>query len=109
MALRRTSSFTGSEVQPDSRSWPMVAGRDDMGARLPSPHMELSGRWRAAEADEHLRRRYAEDGFDDAGWEPIEVPGHGRSTTAFAHTDGPLLYRRRFESPRQPEGARSWL
>ena len=26
MALRRSSSFTGTEVQPDSRSWPTVAG-----------------------------------------------------------------------------------
>ena len=71
--------------------------------------MELSGTWRAAEADEHLRRRYAEPGFDDAGWEPIEVPGHWRSTPAFSSSDGPLLFRRGFHAESVPDGTRSWL
>jgi beta-mannosidase len=71
--------------------------------------MDLSGTWRAAVADEDLRRTWHDDAFDDASWEAIEVPGHWRSTPAFADTDGALLYRRSFEAPPPSEGSRSWL
>ncbi|MGV3758589.1 MAG: glycoside hydrolase family 2 protein, partial [Actinomycetota bacterium] len=71
--------------------------------------MELTGTWRAAPADEDLRRSWHDDAFDDSGWEAIEVPGHWRSAPAFADLDGPLLYRRSFESPAPAEGRRSWL
>src|SRR4051794_37110599 len=55
--------------------------------------------WRAAAADEELRRRSPDDGFDDAGWDPIAVPSHWRSHAAFAGHDGPVLYRTRFDTP----------
>ena len=71
--------------------------------------MELTGAWRAAVADDDLRRVWHDDDFDDAGWEGIEVPAHWRSTAPFAHTDGPLLYRHTFGGDRPPEGRRSWL
>ncbi|HZQ88081.1 MAG TPA: hypothetical protein VFA83_24750 [Acidimicrobiales bacterium] len=71
--------------------------------------MELGGTWRAAPADEALRRSFALPEFDDAGWEALPVPGHWRSTPAFAASDGPLLYRRRFESPPPGAGDRAWL
>lgn len=71
--------------------------------------MDLTGTWRAAVAGEELRREYPDPAFDDSGWESIEVPGHWRSTAAFAANDGPLLYRRAFESPRTAEGRRWWL
>jgi len=71
--------------------------------------MELTGTWRAAVADEDLRRQFHEDDFDDGSWEPVEVPGHWRSTPAFADADGPLLYRRDFEVAAPGEGRRSWL
>lgn len=71
--------------------------------------MELTGTWRAAIADEDLRRSWHDDGFDDEAWEPVEVPGHWRSTPAFADSDGPLLYRRRFEAAAPAEGRRRWL
>ena len=58
--------------------------------------MELTGTWRAAVADDDLRRTWQDDDFDDGAWEAVEVPGHWRSTPAFADTDGPLLYRRSF-------------
>ncbi|MDQ1437203.1 MAG: beta-mannosidase [Acidimicrobiaceae bacterium] len=67
------------------------------------------GAWRAAEADEALRRAYPEPDFDDSSWAEIEVPSHWRSTSAFAESDGPLLYRRRFGWPTAPTGQRSWL
>lgn len=59
----------------------------------------LTGVWRAAPADDELRRRYPDRDFDDTGWEAIAVPGHWRSTPAFADHDGPLLYRTRVPTP----------
>ena len=69
--------------------------------------MELTGTWRAAVADDDLRRTWHDDDFDDAGWEPVEVPGHWRSRPAFADGDGPLLYRRRFDAMGPAEGRRA--
>lgn len=76
-------------------------------------HALVSGPWRAAPADEALRRRLAEPDLDDDSWEPISVPSHWRSTPAFGELDGPLLYRTRFGEadlpPADQPGARSWL
>ncbi len=71
--------------------------------------MDLTGTWRAAIADDELRRTWHEDDFDDGGWEPVAVPGHWRSVAAFASTDGPLLYRRAFDAMGPAEGRRAWL
>ena len=71
--------------------------------------MDLSGTWRAAVADEDLRRTWQDDEFDDRSWEAVEVPGHWRSTAAFADSDGPLLYRRSFDAEAPSSGNRSWL
>jgi beta-mannosidase len=71
--------------------------------------MDLSGTWRAALADDDLRRTAFALDFDDGGWEAIEVPGHWRSTPAFADSDGPLIYRTRFELEAGVEGARHWV
>jgi beta-mannosidase len=71
--------------------------------------MQLSDGWRAAIADDDLRRVYHGVDFDDDAWEPITVPGHWRSTRAFADSDGPLLHRCRFESDRPGDGRRHWL
>ena len=69
----------------------------------------LTDGWRAAVADEHLRRVYTDDDVDSAAWRPVDVPGHWRSAAAFADADGPLLYRCRFDAPPPPPGRRSWL
>jgi beta-mannosidase len=71
--------------------------------------MHLSDGWRAAIADDDLRRVYQGADFDDGAWEPITVPGHWRSTAAFADSDGPLLHRCRFETDRPVDGRRRWL
>jgi beta-mannosidase len=71
--------------------------------------MNLSGTWKAAAADEGLRRSYPDPDFDDAAWRQLSVPGHWRSTPAFAAHDGPLLYRRRFEATAPADGRRAWL
>ncbi len=69
--------------------------------------MELTEGWRATVADEPLRRAYPEPTYDDTGWVPVGVPGQWRGNSAFAATDGPLLYRANFES--SLERNRAWL
>jgi beta-mannosidase len=69
----------------------------------------LTGPWRAAAADEGLRRRFTEPGFADDSWAAIEVPGHWRSNPAFTAHDGPVLYRHRFETERPEDDRRMWL
>src|SRR5512133_2664138 len=71
--------------------------------------MQVTDGWRAAAADDHLRRSYTERDFDDSAWHPVAVPGHWRSTPAFAGADGPLLYRGRFAAPALAAGRRAWL
>jgi beta-mannosidase len=72
--------------------------------------MELSGVWRAVEATDELRRVFPDPELDDTGWASALVPGHWRSQPEFTATDGPLLYRHRFETP-PPDGEerRYWL
>jgi beta-mannosidase len=70
--------------------------------------MDLSGRWHALVADDDLRRTWLDD-VDEDGWEPIEVPGHWRTTPAFADSDGPLLHRRRFVHDVPADDERWWL
>jgi beta-mannosidase len=71
--------------------------------------MDLSGTWRAAEATEELRRRFPDPDFDDDGWAEIPVPSHWRTVAGFEASDGPLLYRRRFETPTPGPDERWWL
>lgn len=71
--------------------------------------LDLSGAWRAIEADEELRRAYPEPDFADDSWAAIDVPSHWRSSDAFAESDGPLLYRRRFEGSGGEGDRRAWL
>ena len=71
--------------------------------------MNLDGGWRAAVADDDLRRLFTVPSYADQGWEPISIPGHWRSVPAFAATDGPLFYRTSFEHPIASTGQRLWL
>jgi beta-mannosidase len=71
--------------------------------------MDLSGTWRAAVADDDLRRSAIGLDYDDDHWEPVPVPGHWRSVPAFTGSDGPLLYRTQFELDPGPQGARHWV
>jgi len=72
--------------------------------------MDLGGSWSARVADDELRRSFPDPGLDDRSWEHVPVPGHWRSSPAFATSDGPLLYRRRFTAPQSAaEAARAWL
>jgi beta-mannosidase len=71
--------------------------------------VDLSGIWRAAPADDDLRRSAFGLSFDDREWEPIAVPGHWRANAAFADSNGPLIYRNRFELDPGPPGARHFV
>ncbi len=71
--------------------------------------MDLSGTWRAAIADDDLRRLAFGLRYDDSDWAPIDVPGHWRHSPAFADSNGPLIYRTPFELDPGPEGARHWV
>jgi beta-mannosidase len=72
--------------------------------------MELGDRWRATEATDELRRVFPDPDLRDDEWTPVAVPGHWRSTPEFAASNGPLLYRCRFETPAsaRPE-RRLWI
>jgi beta-mannosidase len=70
---------------------------------------ELTEGWRAAVADDDLRRAYHLDDYDDTGWERITIPSHWRSSPAFATADGPVLHRCRFETAAPPAGQRAWV
>ncbi|HUF85677.1 MAG TPA: hypothetical protein VMQ81_13935, partial [Acidimicrobiia bacterium] len=61
--------------------------------------LDLNGPWQAQPGTGDLHQRFVEPGFDDADWATLAVPGHWRSHEAFATSDGPVLYRRRFEAP----------
>ncbi len=70
---------------------------------------ELGGGWLACEAEGDLHQRFVDPEFDDAGWETVTVPGHWRSTAAFAGSDGPVLYRHRFPATPLSDGRRRFL
>jgi beta-mannosidase len=71
--------------------------------------MELSGPWLAAEADDEIRRSGIGLDADERGWEPIEVPGHWRTTDRFATSDGPVMYRHSFHADPPADGRRRWI
>ena len=71
--------------------------------------MELSGAWRACIADDDVRREGVGLDHDDTAWAEVAVPGHWRSTPAFAVSDGPLLYRHRFHLDAPAEGRRRFV
>jgi beta-mannosidase len=71
--------------------------------------VELSGIWRATEADDDLRRGAIGLDTDDSAWEEIGVPGHWRNHPKFAASDGPLLYRNRYSAPQPDSRRRRWV
>ncbi len=73
------------------------------------PTIELGDGWIAHVADDELRRVFTESSFDATNWEAVEVPGHWRTTDAFADNDLPLLYRRAFVADRPDEKRRAWV
>lgn len=132
-ALALTSALTGRERQPEARSSANVEGRAEERAVIDKPYLckqatlpasarpqenletrpllltDLCGQWLGTEADDDLRRSFSRPELDDSDWQPIAVPGHWQTEPRFASSDGPLLYRRRFEMDRLVKGQRAWL
>ena len=71
--------------------------------------VELSGTWRACIADDDVRREGVGLDYDDSAWPDVAVPGHWRSNAAFADSDGPLLYRHRFQLDAAAPGRRRFV
>ena len=71
--------------------------------------MELSGEWRAATADDQLRRTAVGLSYDDADWPVVSVPGHWRNEPAFATSDGPLLLRTHVDFAAPSADERAWI
>ncbi|MET0144174.1 MAG: sugar-binding domain-containing protein [Ilumatobacteraceae bacterium] len=71
--------------------------------------MELTGEWRANAADDELRRAGIGLDVDDDDWLELAVPGHWRAHPKLASSDGPILYRKRFDLPAPDHGARRWI
>jgi beta-mannosidase len=71
--------------------------------------VDLGGTWRAVEADEELRRSFPAPDLDDSTWATLSVPGHWSTSSPFAASLGPLLYRRRFETAPLGPQERAWL
>lgn len=71
--------------------------------------MELGGRWVATEANDDVRRFGIGLDTDDSSWSEVDVPGHWQHTPKFAGSDGPLMYRHRFESTPPADGRRRWI
>ncbi|PIE34669.1 MAG: hypothetical protein CSA55_00385 [Ilumatobacter coccineus] len=71
--------------------------------------MDLSGQWRATPATDDHRRRSLTLDADDQSWIPVVVPGHWRDLPAFATSDGPILYRCRYQLDPPADGRRRWV
>ena len=124
---RRISSLTGRDSQPELASCPMVAGRahgstltrsplatrrgrghQHRSHRLASPPVEL----RAVEGRRRRRRpppRRRSASTSTTDWLDVAVPGHWRRPPEAGTSDGPILYRRRFEQAAPDAGRRRWV
>jgi len=71
--------------------------------------MELGGLWRAAEADDDVRRDGIGVDTDDGQWAELEVPGHWQDHPTFADSQGPVMYRRRFDAAPPADDRRRWV
>src|ERR1700750_2083607 len=95
-----------------ARTGGMSSGFSVPGASIPPSvacgAVDLSGAWRATAADDALRRDGIGLDVDDSTWLEVAVPGHWRTTPELAKSDGPILYRKRFELPEPTPGWRRW-
>lgn len=71
--------------------------------------VDLGGAWRAHPAGGELAKRFTDDAFRDDDWLAVELPHHWRTHPDLARTDGPVLYRRRFEHAAPTGGRRAFL
>src|SRR3954447_10896749 len=81
------------------------------GRSVASRPVDLSGPWRATAADDDLRRDAIglDLDLDDSDWLDVAVPGHWRSHPALRDSDGPILYRRKFNGAPPAADRRRWV
>lgn len=70
--------------------------------------LDLSGTWQAHAANPDLVRTFFAPEAPGE-WQNVRVPHHWRAEPAFAHSDGPLLYRKRFTRATTSSGRRAFL
>ena len=71
--------------------------------------MNLGGLWRVAESTEELRSQMAAADLDDSSWAGHEVPGHWRGADGLEGSNGPVIYRRRFETDPLDDRTRAFI
>ncbi len=74
--------------------------------------VDLGGQWRAAISSDDRRRDAllgASSTIDEQDWIEATVPGHWQTSALFAHSHGPVLYRREFSLEPPEPGRRRWL
>ena len=64
-----------------------------------SEPLYLSGEWRARASEPDLAKRFPNPELPEGEWATVRVPHHWRTAPEFDTSDGPLLYRRHFDSP----------
>ena len=68
--------------------------------------LDLTGTWKATHATDDVLRTSVGLKIDDSMWMDIAVPGHWQTQPGFEDDNGPLLYHRRFETPKPADGER---
>ncbi len=78
-----------------------------MGVQLDQwTRVQLSGVWKAIRASDDILRTSVGLRTDDTSWPDISVPGHWQTQPGFEGDNGPILYRKRFETPKPGNGER---
>ena len=70
--------------------------------------MDLGGTWVAAPGGGGAVLGFPDEGFDDADWVTVEVPGHWGRVAGLADASS-VRYRRRFNQQAPAAGERRWL
>ena len=71
--------------------------------------VDLSGEWRAHASEPDLAKTFPGAECDDSSWPRVSVPHHWRTEPAFAESDGPVLYRRRFTTAHDTAPPDRWF
>lgn len=111
MASRRGYPFSRQYLAPLANG---VAGADsttvsDVNLSLEPDRwtrLELAGTWKATRATDDVLRTGVGLRTNDSNWFDIAVPGHWRNQPGFETDNGPILFRKRFETPAPLEGER---
>lgn len=71
--------------------------------------LALDGQWKAIRATDDVLRTSVDLGTDDSSWNTIAVPGHWQAQSTFERENGPLLYRKSFDTAKPDDGERLFV